>query len=404
MLYDVGKVLPYGHQTIEEDDVEAVAAALRNDFLTTGPLVEEFEKACSEKTGALHTVACSSGTAALHLAALSLDLGAGDAAIVPTLTFLATANAVLMTGAEVVFADVDAATGLMTPETLSAALARSAKVGQNIKATIAVHLNGQLCAMPELAAIGREKHFRLIEDACHSLGVPNIGTTENSSLACFSTHAVKVVTTAEGGFVTMSDEKLSERIRKLRNHGMTRKPEEFKLSTTASEQTIFTPHYYEMHELGWNYRLPDILCALGISQLKKLDRFWQRRRQIAALYDNLLTPLYPALRPVPRNEQPHGYHLYALLVDFVGLGTTRGKFMAALRAEGIGTQVHYIPVHRQPYYQERYGTIDLPGADAYYARCLSIPIFPSMVDADVHKVADVLTRLVSGGPLQSAQP
>lgn len=392
------RFLPYGHQTIDDDDVEAVAAALRSNFLTTGPRVEEFERAFSEATGAAHAVACNSGTAALHLAALSLDLGPGDAAIVPTMTFLATANAVRMAGAEVVFADVDADTGLMTPETLSAALGRSAQAGQNVKAAIAVHLNGQLCDMPALAAIAHEKDFWLLEDACHSLGTPNIGATANSRMACFSTHAVKAIATGEGGCITTKEKGLAERMRKLRNHGMTRELEEFTNRVFAFDAGTPAFHYYEMHELGWNYRLPDVLCALGISQLTKLDQFWRRRCEIAGLYDRLLAPLAPALRPVLRNSRPHGYHLYAILVNFARLRTSRAGFMADLRTEEIGTQVHYIPVHHQPYYRRRYGEISLPGADAYYARCLSIPIFPSMTDADVQRVVEALARLVGTRP------
>lgn len=387
--------LPYGRQTIEDDDVAAVASALRSDFLTTGPLVNVFERDFARATGAKHAVACNSGTAALHLAALALDLGPQDAAIVPTLTFLATANAVRMTGAEVVFADVDADTGLMTPETFDAALLRAKQSGSRVKAVLPVHLNGQVCDMRLLGDIAERNGIALIEDACHALGVPEIGAAASSRFACFSTHPVKGIATGEGGMVTTADEAAAQRMRKLRSHGMTHEPDELQHRADAFEGGAKLPWYYEMPEIGWNYRIPDVLCALGISQLKKLDRFLKRRAEIATLYDRLLAPLAPALKPVPRGNGPHGLHLYAVLIDFKAIGTTRAAFMAALRAEEIGTQVHYIPVHRQPYYRQRCGQVTLPGAEAYYSRCLSIPLFPAMTDEDVARVADALKRLVS---------
>ena len=186
------------------------------------------------------------------------------------------------------------------------------------------------------------------------------------------------------------------RMRSLRSHGMVRATSEFLNGDLAFTDGETNPWYYEMKEIGWNYRLPDILCALGLSQIEKLARFHRRRLEIAALYDKLLAPLAQVLRPVPHGAGSHGWHLYALLIDFPALGTTRMKFMKALREQEIGTQVHYIPVHRQPYYRDRYGDLNLPGAEAYYSRCLSIPIYPSMSDADVHRVADALSRLVRG--------
>lgn len=383
------RFLPYSRQTIEEEDLVAVSAALKSDFLTTGPRVEEFEVAFARAAGAKYAVACNSGTAALHLAALAANLQEGQFAIVPSITFLATANAVRMTGAEVIFADVDPDTGLMTAKTLADTLSQAKKAAVN--ACFPVHLNGQLCDMPALAAEARG--ILLIEDACHALGVADVGSTANSSMACFSTHAVKTIATGEGGCVTTADEKLAERMRKLRNHGMSRTARDFENRKLAFDGDEVNSYYYEMKEFGWNYRMPDILCALGISQLKKMQKFWERRREIAALYDRLLAPLSNILRPVPTSG-PHGWHLYPILVDFTTLGISRRKFMDTLREQGIGTQVHYIPVHHQPYYQERYGEIHLPGADAYYSRCLSIPLFPAMSDDDVHHVAQTITRIV----------
>lgn len=388
------RFLPYGRQTIEDDDLAAVADALRDDFLTTGPRVEAFEQAFAASCGARHAVACNSGTAALHLAVLAAGLSEGDTAIVPAMTFLATANAVRMTGAEVVFADVDPATGLLTEATLRDALHRANAAGRKARAVLPVHLNGQICDMAALRAVAED--LVVIEDACHALGVAGAGATAHSAMACFSTHPVKAIATGEGGVVATADESLATRMRELRSHGMTRDPSAFENSALAFDGGEPNPWYYEMPELGWNYRMPDLLCALGISQLNKLPRFFQRRQEIAALYDRLLAPLKPRLVPVPHDGRPHGWHLYAVAIDFEALGITRRRFMQALRGQSVGSQVHYIPVHRQPYYRRRYGEIALPGADAYYARCLSIPIFPSMSDAEVHRVAAALAVLVEG--------
>jgi UDP-4-amino-4,6-dideoxy-N-acetyl-beta-L-altrosamine transaminase len=389
----VNGMLPYGRQTIEDDDIAAVAAALRSDFLTTGPLVDEFEKAFAAASGATHAVACNSGTAALHLAAMGLRLGAGDTAIVPTLTFLSSANAIRMTGAEVFFADVDADTGLMTEASFEEAIALAGKYRREIKAAVPVHLNGRFCDMRSLANSGAKHNIALIEDSCHALGVPLSGANEHSAFACFSTHPVKAIATGEGGVVTTKDEAAAKRMRKLRSHGMIHDAEELQQREEGFENGEKRPWYYEMQEIGWNYRMPDILCALGISQLKKVGRFIARREEIARLYDRLLAPLAPALKPVPRGNDPHGLHLYAVLIDFEKLGIARAKFMNALRAENVGSQVHYLPVHRQPYYRDRYGERTLSGADAYYARCLSIPLYPAMQDSDAEYVAKTLGKL-----------
>ncbi len=382
--------LPYGRQTIEDDDLAAVAAALRAEMLTTGPLVEAFERDFAVASGAKHAVACNSGTAALHLAALALDLGPGDAAIVPSLTFVATANMVRATGAEVIFADVDPDTGLLGPEQVVHALARSK--GHRVRAVFPVHLNGQLCDLAGITDLARRHDLTIVEDACHALGLPAVGAAAHGGIACFSTHPVKAIATGEGGFVTTARDDFAKRARRLRSHGIVREHAEFTDRALGFDGDAPNPWYYEMPEIGWNYRLPDVLCALGISQLRKLERFQQRRREIAALYDRLLAPLAPALRPIPR-RRAHGWHLYAVLIDFAMLGTTRARFLAALRKQRIGGQVHYVPVHKQPYYRRRYGEIALPGADAYYARCLSIPFFPTMTDGDVERVATSLAQL-----------
>jgi UDP-4-amino-4,6-dideoxy-N-acetyl-beta-L-altrosamine transaminase len=385
--------LPYGRHSVEDDDVAAVAAALKSDYLTTGALVERFEKAFCVACGGRHAVACNSGTAALHLACLALDIGPEQTAIVPTMTFLATANAVRMTGAEVVFADVDPETGLLTPQTLDAALRRAHASGLSVTAGFPVHLNGQFCDMASIAAVADQYRIGLVEDACHALGEINAGGARLSRAACFSTHPVKAITTGEGGVVVTTDAGLAARMRRLRSHGMVHEAALFEDRSLPDQAE--TPWSYQMLEIGWNYRIPDILCALGLSQLRKLSQFMARRRAIAALYDCLLAPLAPVIKPVPHGTALHGWHLYVLLIDFRTLGLARAKVMKLLYDQGVGTQIHYIPVHRQPYYRRRYGSIVLPGAEAYYSRCLSIPFFPAMTDDDVHRVAEAFGRIAS---------
>lgn len=389
--------LPYGRQTMEADDVAAVVEALSGDFLTTGPTVGRFEAAFATVVGAAQGVASNSGTAALHLPLMALDVGPGDVVIVPSITFLSTANVVRMVGAEVAFADVDQVTGLLTVASAADALQRARQQGGRVVGAMPVHLNGQLCDLAALGAWAEAEGLWLVEDACHALGAPGVGAVPASRAAAFSTHAVKGVTTAEGGVTTTQDAALAERMRSLRSHGMTRQPEAFRNVDLAFSDGVANPWYYEMPEVGWNYRLPDVLCALGISQLAKFDRFIARRRALAARYEELLAPLQPVIRPVPRILARDGLHLLAVLIDFDALGMDRRRLMEALRAEGIGTQVHYIPVHTQPYYRARYGDLHLPGADAYYRACLSLPLFPMMQDSDVDRVASTLTRLCSKG-------
>lgn len=391
-------VLRYGRQTIDEDDVAAVLRVLRGDFLTGGPAVEGFEAALAARTGAAHAVACSNGTTALHLAAIAVGLGPGDVAIVPSVTFLATANAVRMQGAAVCFADVDPETGLLTPETLERALPAAAGMGR-VRAVLPVHLAGQAADMPAIAEVARRQGLAVIEDAAHALGTRTpggeVGRCLHSDLTTFSFHPVKTVTMGEGGAVTTNDAGLARRIRSLRSHGMVRAADGFRIADQAFDPATGEPNpwYYEMQELGYNYRVCDISCALGESQLAKLDRFAARRAALVARYDGALAGL-DWLRPLGRlpGQQPC-WHLYVALFDFAAMGLTRAQVMQRLRAQGIETQVHYLPVHRQPYYRGLYGLADLPGADAYYARCLSLPLFPAMTDEDADRVVAAIRSL-----------
>lgn len=398
--------LPYGRQSIEADDIAAVAAALQADYLTTGPTVGRFEQAFADAVGARFAIASNSGTAALHLACMALGLQPGDAVIVPTVTFLATANAARYCGADVIFADVDPDSGLMTPAGLEAALSfadRSPAGGARTRAVLPVHLNGHCADMVAIRAMAERRGIGVIEDACHALGgrhqsgnkaVSSVGACALSDLACFSLHPVKTMTTGEGGVTTTNDERQYRMMQVYRSHGMVRDPARFlHRDLGLAEDGVANPWYYEMQALGWNYRITDFACALGLSQLAKLPRFIGRRRALKQVYDRLLPALAPALRIVPgRVGDNPVLHLYAVLVDFRMIGKSRAAFMAELRALGIGTMVHYLPVHRQPYYRTLSGHVDLPGADAYYQRQLSIPLYPDMTDGDVERVVDGLKR------------
>lgn len=394
--------LPYGRQHVDDEDVAAVEAVLRGDWLTTGPAVQAFEQALADRVGASHAVACSSGTAGLHLAMLALGLGPGDAVIVPSITFLATANAARLVGADVVFADVDRHSGLLRVEDLEDALRRAN--GKRVKAVLPVHLTGQCVDLPELTEAAHQHGLKVVEDACHALGTRyqangksfDIGDCAHSDLAVFSFHPVKAIAMGEGGAVTTNDPRLMDRLARLRNHGMSRDAEAFEIEEQAlSGDGTPNPWYYEMVEPGLNYRVSDIACALALSQLSKLDAFLQRRAALVKCYEEALRPLAPLVRPNARGAAALvGWHLFAVRIDFAAAGIERAALMRALRQNGIGTQVHYIPVHRQPYYRRIYGHIELPGADAYYAKTLSLPLFPGMSDADVDRVVGALAGVL----------
>lgn len=394
--------LPYGRHFIDEDDIAAVTAVLRGDYLTTGPAVPAFEKALADYVGAKETVSCSSGTAALHLAALALGLGPGDTVIVPAITFLATANAARLVGAEVIFADVDPDTGLISPEQLQAAIAELPPTGK--RALFNVHFAGQCADVEAIARIARAAGLRIVDDACHAIGTEyrtavgawhKIGSNAHCDLTCFSFHPVKTIAMGEGGAVSVNDLELAARMKRYRNHGAERDPAKLTQRFSRDVSGEPAPWAYEMHEPGFNYRASDIHCALGLSQLKKLPKFMRERRSLAALYDQLLEPLWPLVRPLGRRAAViPAWHLYATHIDFARAGLTRSELMAELKRKGIGTQVHYIPVARQPYYTARYREQDLPGADSYYQSCLSLPLFVGMTEDDVARVVGALGEIV----------
>lgn len=399
-------MLSYGRQLIEEDDIASVVEALRGEMLTGGPFVSRFESGLKAATGARHALACANGTAALHLAAMALGIGPGDVVIVPSITFVATANAARYVGAEVVFADVDPQTGLLNEATLAeaAAFAETAGLGR-VRAVFPVHLNGQAVAMETVAGFARERGWLIVEDAAHALGtrygetLAPVGGARHSDAVCFSFHPVKTIAMGEGGAVTTTDDGIAERLARFRNHGLVREPDRFEMRDSAFDADLSArPWYYELPEPGFNYRASDIHCALGVSQLEKLDRFVARRRALVDRYDDLIAPLAPLAMPpagVPWSEA--AWHLYAARIDFEAAGRSRAEVMRALKEHGVGTQVHYIPVHQQPYYRKRYGARRLPGAESYYARQLSLPLFAGMEDGDVDHVVAALGEVLEVG-------
>ena len=377
--------LPYGRQTIEDDDIQAVVETLRSDYLTTGPKITEFEDALKQVTTADHAIVVGNGTQALHLACLAVGLGPGKTAVVPSVTFLATANAVRYCGANVIFSDVDPDTGLMRPQDLQKVLDENPDV--DITTVLPVHLAGQPVDLIEIKKIADKHNLKIIADSCHALGSnaadKPVGCGEYEDISVFSFHPVKTVAMGEGGAMTTNSLEMAEHMRRLRSHGMVPAPQD-------------GPWAYAMPEIGFNYRATDMQCALGTSQIKKLPRFIEKREALSRKYDEALKPLSPVVKTPLRVQQTGtAWHLYAVRIDFEATGLTREELMNALREKGIGTQVHYIPVHTQPYYQNLYPGLELPGADAYYASTLSLPLFPSMTENDVQRVVDALNCVIS---------
>ena len=390
--------LPYGRQLIEPDDEAAVLAVMRSSHLAHGPTVGAFETAFARAVGSAEAVAVSSGTAALHLLYVSLDLPAGSKAYVPAITFLSTATAAIMAGLEPVMVDVDPSSGLMTPETLGAAL----KEGPGVVAP--VHLGGVFCDLAGLARVAAEAGLCLIEDACHAVGGTDAagryaGASGRSLGAAFSFHPVKTLCAGEGGMISLDDPVRAARLRRLRNHAVTRDPEALCEPHSFDAAGAVTPWTYEETELGFHARMCEMEAALGLSQLSKLERFAERRRHLCRLYDRALADLAPMVRPslVPQGQDPNR-HLYTVLIDFEALKQDRATVMRRLAAAGIGTQVHYIPLYRQPYLGRVVGGMRLAGAEGWYARTLTLPLFPALQDGDVERVVQALKTALQAAP------
>ena len=396
-------MLPYGRQSISESDIAAIVAVLRSDFLTQGPLIEEFERQFAQRVGASYAVAVNSATAALHLAMRVAGIGAGDRVVTSPITFVASANAAAYVDATPDFCDVDPTTITLDPAVLEK------NWTDDTLAVVAVDYAGQACDLPEIARIAHARGAIVIEDACHGAGGAfhsgpaagkrwNLGGNPWADLAVFSFHPVKTMTTGEGGMLVTNRADWARRARTLRSHGIVRDPTAF--VTGADDATLGErgPWSYEMQELGYNYRLTDMQCALGLSQLRRLDSFITRRREIVAAYNAAFADLdwlqTPGLRTAA-DAATTSWHLYSVQIDFSALGRTRSQVMAQLRIEGVGTQVLYIPVHLQPWYRQRYGygPGKCPVAENFYSRALSLPLYPAMTDGDVKCVIAAVQAL-----------
>jgi perosamine synthetase len=384
------RLLPYGRQMIDDDDVRAVVEALHSGWLTTGPKVREFERAFAAWVGAGEAAALSSGTAALHAAMHGLGVGPGDEVIVPAMTFAASANSIAYCGATPVFADVEPDTLLIDPHDVER------KITPRTRAIIAVDYAGQACDYDTLRSLAARYGLALVADACHSLGGRYKGRAVGTlaDLNVFSFHPVKAMTAGEGGMVTTESFETAHALRRFRNHGIT--SDHFQREQLGS-------WLYEMVELGYNYRLSDIQCALGLSQIKKLGAYISRRRDIARRYDAAFGELAQVQPLKTSGNVEHAYHLYVIQLDPSCLAVDRARIFSALRAEGIGVNVHYLPVHLHPYYRERFGAGPglCPNAEAASERILSLPIFPAMSDDDVEDVIKAVWKVIRAYAIDS---
>ena len=389
--------IPYGRQNIDQADIDAVAEVLRGDWLTGGPTVGEFENSLEQRLGARHSAVCSSGTAALHLIMLSIGVDADSVVVVPTLTFVASANAARYLGARIILADVDPETGLMEAHHIDEAVRRAGVA--RVDVVVSVHLAGQCADLEAIHITAADLGAIVVEDACHALGTTHqsnrgkhtIGDCTFSSAAAFSFHPVKTIAVGEGGAILTNDQDIDRRARLFRNHGMTRHPEDFSETDLAFDSSgTVNPWYYETVELGFNYRASDITCALGLSQLQKLSQFAEQRRMIAERYDDLFSDQAMALPLQRKRNCDPVLHLYVVRVDFDRLGIGRAKAMLALQDRGVGTQVHYIPLHLHSFYRASNDPSDFPGANAYYRRCLALPLHPGLTEAMQEQVADAV--------------
>ena len=376
--------LPYGRQWIDDEDIQAVIEVLQSDWLTTGPKVAEFEEAFSDFVDVKEAVAISNGTAALHAAVYAADIESGDEVIISPMTFASSANCVVFQGGKPVFADVDPDTLLINPAEVEK------KITSRTKAIIAVDYTGQPCDYDTLQAIADQYNLTLIADACHAVGGSYKDRPVGSlaDMSTFSFHPVKHITTGEGGMITTDNADLAQKMRVFRNHGIT---------TDHRQREQQGSWFYEMVDLGYNYRLTDIQCVLGLSQLRKLPGWVARRQEIAQVYDQAFAEL-SAINPLGvREEISHSYHLYMIQLDLERLKVDRAQFFTALVAEGIGVNVHYIPVHLHPFFRKRFGTGEklCPIAEAAYARLITLPMFPNMKDADVQDVIQAVSKVSS---------
>lgn len=380
-------MIGYGHQYIDNDDIQAVVNVLKSDYLTQGPAVVKFEQEICRITGAKYCVSVSNATAGLHIAVAALELDEGFEGITSPNTFLASSNCMVYNNVKPVFADINPVSYNIDPAEIEKHISNKTKL------LIPVHFAGVPCEMDKISAIAKKHNLYVIEDAAHAIGSQYadgscVGNCKYSDMTVFSFHPVKTITTGEGGAVTTNDEKLYQKLLMLRSHGVT-KDEKLLTKNPGS-------WYYEMHSLGFNYRMTDIQAALGYSQLQKLDFFKKRRREVVAMYNKAFAGMKYLKTPAEPENVSSCFHLYAAQIDFGVLGKTRSQVMVELRAKGIGTQVHYIPVPTQPFYKETYGYKDgdYPKAEKYYEQELSLPLYPGLSDDDVNMVINAVKGII----------
>lgn len=380
-------MIPYGRQDITQTDIDAVVGVLQSDFLTQGPMVPRFEQSVAQHVGATHALAVNSATSALHIACLALGLGPGDRLWTTPITFVASANCALYCGADVDFVDIDPRTYNLCPQALALKLEQAEREGTLPKVVVPVHLCGQPCDMQAIHALSQRYGFKIIEDASHAIGGKYqgefIGNSRYSDITVFSFHPVKIITTAEGGMALTNDEALANKMALLRSHGITRDPAQMTREADG-------PWYYQQIDLGFNYRMTELQAALGVTQMERLDQYVARRHQLARRYDDLLTGL-PVTAPWQHADSYSGLHLYVIRLQLDRIQKTHRQVFEALRELGIGVNLHYIPVHTQPYY-ERMGfkPDDFPQSQTYYQEAISIPMFQTMTDEQQDEVIAAL--------------
>lgn len=382
-------MIPYGRQEITQADINAVVSVLQSDFLTQGPMVPRFEELVAQHVGARHALAVNSATSALHIACLALGLGPGDWLWTTPITFVASANCGLYCGAQVDFVDIDPRTYNLCPQALEHKLAQAEREGKLPKVVVLVHLCGQPCDMQAIHMLAQRYGFKIIEDASHAIGGKYksefIGNGRYSDITVFSFHPVKIITTAEGGMALTNNDALANKMALLRSHGITRNPAEM---THDSEG----PWYYQQVDLGFNYRMTELQAALGVSQMERLNKYVARRHELAQRYDQLLSD-FPVTTPWQHPDSYTGLHLYVIRLQLNKIGKTHRQVFESLRENGIGVNLHYIPVHTQPYYQKLgFKLGDFPSAERYYAEAISLPMFQTMSEGQQHEVLGALKK------------
>lgn len=384
-------MIPYGKQDIQQSDIDAVVEVLSSDFLTQGPKVPAFEKELTDYTGAKHALAVNSATSALHIACLSLGLGKGDWLWTTPITFVASANCGLYCGANIDFVDIDPTTYNLCPLRLEEKLKHAKASGKLPKVVVPVHLCGQSCDMQAIGRLADEYGFKVIEDASHAIGGKYkdkpVGCCQFSDITVFSFHPVKIVTTAEGGVAVTNDDTLAQKMALYRSHGVTREPS-LMLGDSHGDW------YYQQVELGYNYRMTELQAALGVSQMHRVNQFVNVRHQLAERYNKTLAEL-PVVLPYQNEDSYSGLHLYVIRLKLNAISKTHKQVFDALRQSGIGVNVHYIPVHTQPYFQ-KFGFVqgDYPNAERYYQEAISLPMFPTMTEEQQNRVVDALATVL----------